>query len=149
MKTIRKIVEEKSRAGIFTVVPEQSILSAAQYMRSNNIGAVAVVREGTLSGIISERDILNKVTGPGIDPRDICVSRVMSYDVATVSPDATWDDCLIKMGTAHCRHLPVVEDDKLIGMISLRDILAVDQAKCLDAYLWDTAARKESLLRTH
>ena len=141
MTTVKKMLDERLDAKIYSVVPQQSILSAAQYMRANNIGAVAVVRDRELVGMLSERDILNKVTGPGIDPRDITVSQIMSKDVATITPEESWDDCLIKMGTAHCRHLPVLENGKLIGMISLRDILAVDQAKCLDSYLWDTAAR--------
>jgi CBS domain-containing protein len=141
MNTVSKILDEKPDAKVFSVVPQQSILSAAQYMKANNIGAVAVIRDGELLGMLSERDILNKVTGPGIDPRDITVNHIMSHDVATTTPNETWDDCLIKMGTTHCRHLPVLENGKLIGMISLRDIVTIDQVKCLDSYLWDAAGR--------
>ena len=147
MNTVRTILNQRPGGNIYTVVPEQTVLSAAQYMKANNIGAVIVMRDGTLSGILSERDLLIKVTGPGVDPRDLSVSKIMSPSVTIVSPDESWDDCLVKMGTAHCRHLPVVDEGRLIGMISLRDILGVDEAKCLDNYLWDTTARQEEVVQ--
>jgi len=141
MSTVRKILEQKADFSVYSVVPQQSILSAAQLMKAHNIGAAPVMKDGKLIGMISERDILNQVTGPGIDPRDLTVSQVMSDTITTISPDETWDDCLIKMGAAHCRHLPVMEQGEVLGIVSLRDILAIDQAKCLDTYLWDATAR--------
>ena len=141
MSTVRTIIEQKPDPKLYSVVPQQSILSAAQLMKAHRIGAAPVIEHGTLVGMISERDILNEITGPGIDPRDVSVEQIMTHNVTSISPEETWDECLIKMGTAHCRHLPVIEKGEVIGMISLRDILAVDQARCLDSYLWDATAR--------
>ena len=141
MKTVSEMISE--HRGVYSVVPEQSVLSAAQLLRAKNIGAVAVTRNNVVLGVVSERDMLNKVLSPGLDPRDLSVSQIMSHQVTTVSPDESWEQCLFKMRTMHCRHLPVVKKDRLIGMISLRDVLGIEEAEILDAYLWDRSLRQE------
>jgi CBS domain-containing protein len=143
MKKIREMLRTNPNHQVYTVIPEQSVLSAAQYMRAANIGAVPVLRNDVLLGVVSERDMLTKVLGPGLDPRDVFVGQIMSDQVITVSPDETWEDCMIKMRTTHCRHLPVVENHKVIGMISLREVLGATEAETLDAYLWDRTVRQE------
>ncbi len=143
MKNVGEIIKERAHREVFTVVPDQSVLSAAQFMRSKNIGAAAVMRNNILLGIVSERDMLNHVLGPGLDPRDVFVSQIMSRLVTTVSPVDTWEKCLMKMRIMHCRHLPVVENGRFLGMISLREVLGIDEAEMLDSYLWDRSIRQE------
>ena len=142
MKNVREILKDRQAREIFSVVPDQSVLSAAQFMRAKNIGAVAVIRNNLLLGILSERDMLNKVLGPGVDPRDVFVSQIMSQQVTNVSPDDTSEECLIKMRTTHCRHLPVFEKGTFAGMISLRDVMGIDESEMLDTYLWDRSVRQ-------
>ena len=90
--------------------------------------------------------MMSKVVSPGFDPRDVFVGQIMSEALTTVSPDETWEACLNKMKESHCRHLPVVENGRLLGMISLRDVLGSDEAENLDTYLWDRTARNEELV---
>lgn len=123
MKTVREILSERPQKNIYSVLPDQSVLSAAQLMKFKNLGAVPVMKENILLGIISERDMLNKVVGPGLDPRDVSVEKIMTKFLTFTSPNETISDCLSKMKNSHCRHLPVVEKTKLVGMISLRDVL--------------------------
>ena len=123
MKTVKQILDERRYKIIYSVRPDQSVLSAAQFMKSRNLGAVPVMKENVLLGIISERDMLNKVIGPGLDPRDVLVEKIMTRFLTFTSPQETIVNCLAKMRNSHCRHLPVVENTKLVGMISLRDVL--------------------------
>lgn len=123
MKTVKEILDERSDKDIYSVSPGQSVLSAAQFMKFKNLGAVPVMKGKLLLGIISERDMLNKVIGPGLDPRDVPVDTIMSRILTVVAPEETIMDCLAKMRKSHCRHLPVVESNNLIAMISLRDVL--------------------------
>jgi CBS domain-containing protein len=143
MKNAGDILNDRPHREIFSVVPNQSVLSAAQFMRSKNIGAVAVIRGNLLLGILSERDMLNEMLGPGLDPRDVYVGQIMSQQVTTVSPAETWEECLNKMRKMHCRHLPVVDNGRFIGMISLREVIGSDEAEILDTYLWDRSVRME------
>lgn len=145
MKTVKQMLREQGRGEAFSVLPQQSVLSAAQFMKFNNVGAVAVRRNNVLLGIVSERDMVNKVLGPGLDPRDIAVSEIMSNRLITVSPEDDLRECLGKMKRNQCRHLPVVQDGSLIGMISLRDVLGVDEEELMDSYLWDREARQETI----
>jgi CBS domain-containing protein len=140
MKTIREILLNRSSA-VYNVRPDQSVFSIAQFMRSNNVGAVPVTRGTKILGIVSERDILKKVVSLGLDPREVFAHEIMSRELITVSPDETWEEGLFKMRNAHCRHLPVVEKGELIAIISLRDLLGQDDAD-LDNYLWDRYERQ-------
>jgi len=79
--------------------------------------------------------------GLGVDPRDVSAGEIMSRNLTLTSPEETSKDCLIKMRSAHCRHLPVVEKGSFVGMISLRDVLGVDEAELLDTFFWDRSAR--------
>ena len=126
MNTVHEILNQPRHREIYSVLPDQSVLSVAQFLRFKNIGAVAVVQDNVLLGVVTERDLLNKVLSPGLDPRDVPVREVMSRDLTCVSPDETFEDCLIKFRSTHCRHLPVVQNGRLIGMISLRDVLGVE-----------------------
>ena len=146
MKRVREILNEQPPHEVYSVAPDQNVLSAAQFMRAKNIGAVVVMRNNALLGILSERDMLNKVLSPGVDPRDVFVEQIMSRHVSTASPDETGEESLIKMRTSNCRHLPVIENGQMIGMISLRELLGMTEAECLDTYLWNRFVRQEEAI---
>ena len=124
-----------------TVQDHQTVLEAAKFMVERNIGAVPVLREGKLVGIFSERDIMKRVVAEARDPRTTKVSEIMTKDPVTVTPESTDEQCMVLMRDHSCRHLPVCEDKKLWGLISLRDLLAhhveekEEEARHLKAYI--------------
>lgn len=142
MKTIGEVLNERLEPEVFCVLPDQSVLSVAQLMRYKNVGAVAVTHEGVLLGVISERDMLNRVLSPGLDPRHLRADEIMTRHLLVASPNETVGECLVKMRKAHCRHLPVVHNDRLCGMVSLRDLLGQCEDDFLDAFLWDRDSRQ-------
>jgi CBS domain-containing protein len=144
MKTVKDILREQMHKEIYSVLPNQSVLSAAQYMESKNLGAVPVVdTNDEVVGVLSERDMLTKVLGPGLDARDVTVEKIMTRNFIHTSPSENAKDCLMKMRKAHCRHLPVLHNGKILGTISIRDILGVTEAEFLDQYLWNIEGRRE------
>jgi CBS domain-containing protein len=118
-----------------------SIRQVAQYMSERRVGAVAVLEGERVSGIVSERDIMSKVVAKGLDPATTKVAEVMSRELLVATPDDSYEDAARKMRQAGIRHLPVVEGDRLIGMISQRDLLQVDltakdeEIRWLNAYI--------------
>lgn len=108
---------------VIVATEDQSITEAARLMAAHNVGAVPVVREGDLIGVFSERDIMNRVVAAGLDPQKTRVRDVMSNEVRAVGPQETLDDCMVLMKKYGIRHLPIVEANRLVGVISLRDIL--------------------------
>src|SRR5690349_16834984 len=145
MKTVGEILKDRTHKGVYSVEPDENAHLVAQLMKAKNIGAVAVMsKDDLLVGIVSERDLMNKVTEPGLDPRLVTAVEIMSREVVVVSPEENWEDCLAKMQTNHCRHLPVMENGRLVGLISLRDLLGLDGAQLLDIYLWDRERRQET-----
>jgi CBS domain-containing protein len=125
MKSIADLIENQ----VLTVLePGLTVRNAAQRMAERNIGAVAVVEDGKLAGVFSERDIMSRVVAKGLDPDDTLVGLVMSKELVVADPSDHVDDAIQKMHSIRARHLPVVEDGKLVGMVSIRDLLEVDDA---------------------
>jgi len=108
---------------VLSVDAEQTVIEAARLMTEFNIGAVPVLRDGALIGIFSERDLMRRVVAGGRSPAMTKVSEVMTSKPQTVSADADVDECMQLMREAGFRHLPVMEGAKLLGLISLRDIM--------------------------
>lgn len=108
---------------LFVATEDQSVLDVARLMGQHNIGAVPVLRDGDLVGVFSERDIMKRVVAVGRDPQKTRVGEVMSTEVYAVSPDAMLEDCMVLMKMHSIRHLPIVEGGRLVGVVSLRDIL--------------------------
>jgi CBS domain-containing protein len=104
----------------------QSVLEVAHAMVHNNIGAVPVQRDGDLVGIFSERDLMKRVVVEGRDPRTTLVEHVMTEDPLTIHPSESVENCMLLMRRHGFRHLPVCEGRKLVGMISLRDLMLHD-----------------------
>jgi CBS domain-containing protein len=85
-----------------------------------------VVEENRLVGVFSERDVITRIIAKGLDPAKTKVGDVMTTKIVVANADESYESCLKKMQQAHCRHLPVVSDDRLIGFVSLRDLLMMD-----------------------
>lgn len=100
-----------------------SVFEAATLMTSANIAAVVIVdRDGKLSGIITERDLTRRIVAKGLDPKETPIAAVMTENPDTLSPDDSAGDALELMQSRHFRHLPVVDGDKCVGMVSIRDL---------------------------
>jgi CBS domain-containing protein len=126
MKQIAELIEGQ----VLTVIePDWTVRTAAQRMTERNIGAVAVVESGALAGVFSERDIMARVVARGLNPDDTAVSSVMTRDIVVANPREDVDAALQKMHSINSRHLPVVDEGKLVGMISIRDLLELDDAQ--------------------
>ena len=122
MATIGSLVRDRP---LFSVGQQTKVLEAARYMADKNVGALAVVDGTRLVGIFSERDVIKRVIAKQLDPQSVAVEEVMTRDLVVADVAESEDDCLRKMKAAGCRHLPVVSGDRLVGMISLRDLLQV------------------------
>lgn len=108
---------------LISIDESQTVSDAARLMRQNNVGAVPVVSNGELVGIFSERDIMNRVVAEGLDARSTTVRENMSPGPLTVGASETVENCMVLMKTHAVRHLPIVEGNVLVGIVSLRDIL--------------------------
>jgi CBS domain-containing protein len=123
MKTAKDIIVGRV---VVTVGETDSVQVAAQQMSKHNIGALPVVTNNRLVGIVTERDIINKVVAPGNDIASVKVGEIMSRQLVIADADETCDSCTRKMKHANIRHLPVIEGDRLVGILSIRDLLIVD-----------------------
>ena len=110
-------------SGVITTHPESSVLKALQMMADHNVGALPVVQAEHLVGIFSERDYARKVVLLGKNSTQTTVSEIMSEKVFTVGPDSTVEDCMQMMSDKRIRHLPVLEGSKLVGILSIGDIV--------------------------
>jgi CBS domain-containing protein len=108
---------------VFSIPPETSVLTAVRQMADKDIGALAVIDGGLLVGLFSERDYARKIILHGRVSRETPVYEVMSSPAAFVTPDVTVDECLQIMTRNRVRHLPVVEDGRVIGIVSIGDLV--------------------------
>ncbi|MDE2138325.1 MAG: CBS domain-containing protein [Gammaproteobacteria bacterium] len=122
MSTVRKLLEGKGRA-IYSVEPQAAVLDAIRLMAEHHVGALAVMRGAALEGIVSERDYARKVILRGRSSADTPVRDIMSAPVLTVSLDTSVQACMQLMTDRHVRHLPVVDGARVIGMISIGDLV--------------------------
>ena len=125
MHTVRELLESK-RGRVVTIAPDASVYDALELMAERNIGAACVLEADRLVGIVSERDMMNRVIAAGRDPKGTRVRDVMTSKPIVVEASETHERCLKVMQQAKIRHLPVIDGDRLLGVISLRDLLKVD-----------------------
>ena len=111
---------------ILAVTSGQLVMEAVRYMVQHHIGAVPVLRHGELVGIFSERDLMVRMVAEGRNAATTLVDAVMTSDPLAVSPETSFEECMILMKAHGFRHLPICENRKLIGVISLRDLLLHD-----------------------
>ena len=123
IETIHSILREKG-SQVWSLPPHATVYEAIAEMADKRIGALAVVAEGQrLVGVISERDYARKVFLKGKSSKETLVREIMSSPVITATPDYTVDDCMRIMTEYRIRHLPVVEGERLVGMISIGDLV--------------------------
>jgi CBS domain-containing protein len=123
MATINDLLRDRR---VYSIQSDATVLEAARFMMEHSIGALPVLRGGELVGIISERDVMNRVVAVGRLPGQTRVSEVMTANPRSVTPEDTVDDCLFLMKEFNFRHLPVCDGKQLRGLISLRDLLLLD-----------------------
>lgn len=122
MKTVREILSNKGY-NIYSVSPDDTIFDALKLMGEKNIGAVLVIENGEIAGIMSERDYARKVVLEGKSSKDSSVSDIMSDKVIYVDIDRLVEECMALMIEKRIRHLPVLEKNKLTGIISIGDVV--------------------------
>lgn len=122
MKTVKQLLSTKT-AQIFSVSAETSVLDALSVMMEKNISALLILEDSQLSGIFTERDYARKIILKGKTSADTPLNEVMTANPITVSTSDTLDHCMKTMTDRHIRHLPVVEDNQVIGMVSIGDVV--------------------------
>ena len=120
MATLRDLVKDRK---VYSIDAGRTVLEAARFMMERNVGALPVLRNGELVGILSERDIMNRVVAAGRTPGTTAVSEVMTANPRAVFSEESIEDCLFIMREFGFRHLPIVDGRELKGLVSLRDIL--------------------------
>jgi CBS domain-containing protein len=136
MKTVAELLKLKAlhHQQVHTISPHQMVLDALRLMAEKNIGALPVVDNGKLVGIVSERDYARKMILKGRSSVGTPVSAIMSSQVVTVGSEKTVEACMSIMTDSHLRHLPVVDDGQLLGLLSIGDLVKeaiAEQAKLI------------------
>jgi CBS domain-containing protein len=121
--TIGLVLKSKGQKRVLSIEPEQSVYDALELMAEYDIGALLVCAGNRLVGILSERDYARKGILMGNPSRDTKVREIMTSPVLSVSPQHTVDECMSMMTEHHFRHLPVLQDDMVIGLVSIGDLV--------------------------
>ncbi len=122
MYTVRHLLQSKNNR-IWSISPQATVYEALELMAAHNIGAVLVMEGGRLVGIFTERDYARKVVLHGKTSKTVTVGELMTTEVTCVGPDDTIDDCMSLMTEKRTRHLPVMENDQLVGVVSIGDVV--------------------------
>ena len=122
MEIISDILEEKGQK-VFSILPDANVLAAVEMMCAHHVGALLVATSTQTSGIISERDVLTRVILEQRDPAKTKVEHVMTHAVVCVRPSTTVREAMAVMTERRCRHLPVVSEEAIVGMVSIGDLV--------------------------
>jgi CBS domain-containing protein len=122
MKTARELLQVK-RPGIVSVSPDATVYEALEVMAERHIGAVLVMDGAQMVGVLSERDYARKVALNNRNSRETKVRDIMTAKVICIGPERTVDECMGLMSERHIRHLPVLDGDTVIGLLSMRDLV--------------------------
>lgn len=122
MGKVKSILKNKGNA-VFSVEPHVTVYKAIELMCEKNIGGLLIVENDKLAGIFTERDYARKLILKGKSSKDTTISELMTKNPFTVSPESSIEECMQMMSDKRVRHLPVLEDDKLVGMISIGDVV--------------------------
>ena len=122
MRTVRQLLEAKAPE-VFAIGPDDPVIDAIRLMAEKRIGALLVMQAGKLAGIVSERDYARKIVLQGRSSRDTPVREIMTADVVAVGLDETTDRCMQLVTDRRIRHLPVVDGDSVLGVVSIGDLV--------------------------
>ena len=143
MSTVDKLLAKKNQE-IWSVSPDDTVFDAVKLMNEKGIGALAVILDDSLIGIISERDCARKIILEELSPKATKIKEIMIRRIFHTEPEQKVDECMLVMTKNHIRHLPVLNHGKIVGMISLGDVVEniieeqQDQIKHLEHYLiWE------------
>ena len=130
MTTLNQLLDSKGRQ-VWSIEPNDSVLDAIRLMAEKGVGALLVMQEDRLTGILSERDYARKVILEGKSSQHTPVSEIMTTNVLYASPEQSIDECMALMSAKHIRHLPIVDEARVEGMISLGDLVKtiIDEQK--------------------
>jgi len=140
---VQDLLNSKDNNTIYSVAPEHTVFEAVTEMVEKNVGAMMVTRDTNLIGVITERDYLRLVTVQGKTARDTPVSAIMTRSVIYITPDTSVDEAMNIMTEKRVRHLPVLDDDCIVGVLSIGDLVKAKSEKSamhirtLQAYIAD------------
>ena len=140
MTTVKQIIEQKART-VFSVRSSDTVEDVLMLMREHRVRAILVVDDGVLAGIVSQGDCAIKVLLPNNNPKQVAVSKIMTAKPLTVTPFNSLEECMAIMVHKHIRHLPVLEEAKVVGVISVGDLVKSiiehqgSQIKFLETYI--------------
>ncbi len=129
-KRVQQLLAEKGARGgaVWSVGPDDSVFRALEIMAERNVGALVVLDDGRLVGVLSERDYARRVILRGLASRDVRVRDLMTAQVVTVGLDDTVGGCMKRMTAGRFRHLPVVDGGRVVGVVSIGDVVATIMA---------------------
>src|SRR5919109_4221228 len=120
MSRVRDILHQRE---LFSVEESQSVCDVAKHMAELHVGAILVGHDGELRGVFSERDLMTRVVIAGLQPDTTPVGQVMSTDISTIDESASLEEAMERMKAHGCRHLPVMRETKVVGFLSMRDVM--------------------------
>src|SRR6056297_1661042 len=128
IKTVAKILQNKGHE-VHSVAPEATVYQALEIMAEKEVGALVVLEKGKVVGIFSERDYARSVELQGLESRTTLVRQVMTEMLHYITPDKSVEDGMSLVTESHCRHLPVLKDNELIGLVSIGDLVKASLAE--------------------
>ncbi len=128
MKTVKQILKAKGNQ-VWSITSDRTVYDALEMMSAKETGALLVVDDGKLVGILSERDYARKVILKGASSLNTPVKDIMTTKIAYVTPEKTVEDCMALMTDKRCRHLPVMDNNQLIGVLSIGDLVKTSIAQ--------------------
>ena len=141
MPTVRSMLEAKGDAAIYSVACSDTVYHALEVMAEHQVGAVMVTDGDHYAGIFTERDYARKIILKGHDSRTTPLCDIMTTELVTVTPETSAEQCMGLMTKYHIRHLPVQDGEKLIGLVSMRDVMETiistkqDRIERLESYI--------------
>jgi CBS domain-containing protein len=123
MKTAAEILKAKAKPAVHTIAPDDSVFDALQLMADKDIGALLVMEADRIVGIVTERDYARKIVLMSRSSKETPVREIMTSAVMYVRPGQTSDECMVLMTENRLRHLPVIDGDELLGLISIGDLV--------------------------